>query len=83
MKSPGLLLTVALAVDLSLNAFQTSRPPHQFELRAESPQFWKLLAKDADLTVVATGFGFTEGPVWDPAGFLYVSDEELNKIFRI
>jgi gluconolactonase len=27
--------------------------------------------------------GFTEGPVWDPAGFVYVSDEVLNKIFRI
>lgn len=83
MKSPCLLLTAALAVKLSLPEFQTTRPPHQFELRAESPQFWKLLPKDANLTVVATGFGFTEGPVWDPAGFLYVSDEELNKIFRV
>jgi gluconolactonase len=27
--------------------------------------------------------GFTEGPVWDPAGFVYVSDEVINKIFRI
>jgi gluconolactonase len=33
--------------------------------------------------MVATGFGFTEGPVWDQAGFLYVSDEEINKIFRV
>lgn len=35
------------------------------------------------LSQVATGFGFTEGPVWDPAGFLYLSDETLNKIFRL
>ncbi|HTS05975.1 MAG TPA: SMP-30/gluconolactonase/LRE family protein, partial [Candidatus Eisenbacteria bacterium] len=28
-------------------------------------------------------FGFTEGPMWDPAGFLYVSDETINKIFRV
>ena len=34
-------------------------------------------------TTVGSGFGFTEGPVWDPAGFLYVSDEETNKIFRL
>jgi gluconolactonase len=32
---------------------------------------------------VASGFGFTEGPVWDPAGFVYVSDEEQNKIYRV
>jgi gluconolactonase len=83
MKIPCLLLAAALAVDLFLYAFQTSHPPRQFELRAQSPQFWKLVPKDANLAVVATGFGFTEGPVWDPAGFLYVSDEELNRIFRV
>jgi len=38
---------------------------------------------DAKLSTFATGFGFTEGPVWDPTGFLYVSDEEINKIFRV
>jgi gluconolactonase len=32
---------------------------------------------------VATGFGFTEGPVWDPSGYLWVSDETLNKIFKV
>jgi gluconolactonase len=52
-------------------------------LRADSPQFWNLLPHDAKLVTVATGFGFTEGPVWDPQGFLYVSDEEINKIFRV
>ena len=55
----------------------------KFELRAESPQFWKLIDRGAKLTRVGTGFGFTEGPVWDPHGFLYVSDETLNKIFRL
>lgn len=55
----------------------------KFELRAESPQFWKLVDREAKLSRVGTGFGFTEGPVWDPHGFLYVSDETLNKIFRL
>jgi gluconolactonase len=55
----------------------------KFELRAESLQFWKLLDREAKLARVGTGFGFTEGPVWDPHGFLYVSDESLNKIFRL
>lgn len=55
----------------------------KFELEALSPKFWDLVPHGAKLETVATGFGFTEGPVWDPAGFLYVSDETLNKIFRV
>ena len=54
-----------------------------FELRADSPEFWELLDRKAQITRVASGFGFTEGPVWDPAGFIYVSDEEQNKIYRL
>jgi gluconolactonase len=57
--------------------------PRKFELQPISPKFSALIPRDAKLETVATGFGFTEGPVWDPAGFLYVSDEEINKIFRV
>jgi len=60
-----------------------SGPPRQFELKAESPQFWKLIDPAAKLRKVAGDFGFTEGPVWDPRGFVFVSDEEQNKIFRV
>ncbi len=59
------------------------RTAREFQLQAESPQFWNLLDHNAKLSVVGTGFGFTEGPVWDQAGFLYVSDETINKIFRL
>jgi gluconolactonase len=59
------------------------KPDRKFELEAISPTFWKLISRDAKLGTVASGFGFTEGPVWDKAGFLYVSDEEINKIFRV
>jgi len=58
-------------------------PTQKFSLHGDSPQFWKLIDRDAKLTQIATGFGFTEGPVWDPSGFLFVSDETLNKIFRV
>jgi gluconolactonase len=54
-----------------------------FELQALSPTFWNLVDHNAKLDTAATGFGFTEGPMWDPAGFLYVSDETINKIFRV
>jgi len=58
-------------------------PSREFALKAESPKFWELLDHNASLTRVAGGFGFTEGPVWDERGFLYVSDEEQNKIFKV
>src|SRR5580692_11795015 len=57
--------------------------PGEFHLQAGSPQFWNLVDHNAKLSVVGTGFGFTEGPVWDQAGFLYVSDETTNKIYRL
>src|SRR5260370_12079521 len=58
-------------------------PPRQFELMAESPKFWDLFTQCSQLAKIATCFGFTEGPVWDPHGFLYVSDEEKNKLSRV
>lgn len=73
------LLLVASFVVLAA----ADHPKREFQLRAESESFWKLFAHDAKLETLATGFGFTEGPVWDPAGFVYVSDEEQNKIYRV
>jgi gluconolactonase len=58
-------------------------PSRTFQLTAESARFWKLFDHQAKLTRVAGDFGFTEGPVWDDSGFLYVSDEEQNKIYRV
>jgi len=61
---------------------QPQKPLREFGLQAESPEFFKLIDKDAKLEKFAGGFGFTEGPMWDPSGFVYVSDEEKNKIYR-
>jgi gluconolactonase len=73
-------LLFAFAVTLPAHAQKSAR---KFELQPISPEFSTLIPRDAKLETVATGFGFTEGPVWDPAAFLYVSDEEINKIFRV
>jgi gluconolactonase len=71
-------------VGLLISAWATAQKnPRPFELKAASPKFWELVARDAKLDLVSSGMGFTEGPVWDPAGFVYVSDEVINKIFRI
>lgn len=77
-KIAGAILFLALL----LNA-QDSDALRKFELTAKSPTFWELFDHAAKLARVAGGFGFTEGPVWDPAGFLYVSDEEQNQIYRV
>ena len=74
------LLLIAFHTRTSVSA---AHPAREFQLQAASPDFWNLLDRNAQLSTVATGFGFTEGPVWDQKGFLYVSDETLNKIFRV
>ena len=61
----------------------SAQTPRSFDLQPLSPKFWDLVDHQAKLQTVATGFGFTEGPMWDAAGFLYVSDETINKIFRV
>jgi gluconolactonase len=58
-------------------------PDKPFELQALTPEFWKIFDKSAKLNTIATGFGFTEGPVWDPAGFVWVSDESKNQIVKV
>ena len=77
------IISAVLACCLLAIAQDRGGPPRRFELKAESPKFWELFAQDARLEKVAGSFGFTEGPVWDPRGFLYVSDEEKNKLVRV
>jgi len=79
-----LVITVSLLIGVRASGFfVAAHAPREFQLQGKSPQFWNLIDHNAKPNVVATGFGFTEGPVWDPAGFLYVSDEIINKIYRL
>lgn len=42
---------------------------------ARSPLFFELVEEDSELEQLATGFTFTEGPVWNPSGgYLLFSD---------
>jgi len=77
------LLVLAMLTMPARATAQERAPLRTFALRSNSPKFWDLLDHDAKLTTVATGFGFTEGPVWDEHGYIWVSDETLNKIFRV
>jgi gluconolactonase len=82
-----LLITLALAnwvlFALCVANLLAQQAHRDFQLQADSPQFWSLIDRNAKLSTVGTGFGFTEGPVWDEAGFLYVSDETINKIYKL
>ncbi len=83
MKMPACITAIVTLVAAAVGSASAAEPRREFQLQAQSPQFWNLVDHNAKLSLVATGFGFTEGPVWDEAGFLYVSDETLNKIFRV
>jgi gluconolactonase len=43
-------------------------------VQVNSPAFLELVAEDAELERLGTGFTFTEGPLWNPDGFLLFSD---------
>lgn len=74
---------VLVAMVFCVFAPATAQNRRVFGLEAASPAFWNVIDHEAKLETVASGFGFTEGPMWDEAGFLYVSDETINKIFRV
>jgi gluconolactonase len=74
------------AVPASQGTADQQKPHRQartFELHALTPEFWDVFDRNATLATMGTGFGFTEGPVWDPAGFLWVSDESKNEIDKL
>lgn len=77
-----ILVCALIALHLSAFAAPTS-PRREFKLTANTPALWELLDRNAKLKTVGTGFEFTEGPVWDKSGFVWVSDEVLNKIYRL
>ncbi len=83
MKTPVWIVAIVFLVVAGVGLALPAEPRREFQLQAHSPQFWNLVDHNTKLSTVATDFGFTEGPVWDEAGFLYVSDETLNKIFRV
>jgi gluconolactonase len=43
-------------------------------VQVKAPAMRELVAEDAELEQIGTGFTFTEGPLWNPEGFLLFSD---------
>ncbi|MGC2447954.1 MAG: SMP-30/gluconolactonase/LRE family protein [Candidatus Sulfotelmatobacter sp.] len=80
---PALRPLICLTIVVCCSLVALAQQSRTFQLQSISPKFWDVIDRNAKLQTIATGFGFTEGPMWDAAGFLYVSDETLNKIFRV
>ena len=74
---------MCVVILLATGGATAQNPPRAFALEVLSPPFLDLIDREAKLETVAGGFGFTERPMWDTAGFLYVSDETINKIYRV
>jgi gluconolactonase len=43
-------------------------------VQVKAPAFLELVDEDAELEQLGTGFTFTEGPIWNPDGYLLFSD---------
>ena len=73
MKITLRLFVCVVTVLCMVGSSTAQQKARRFELEGISPQFWEFVDHNAKLETVASGFGFTEGPMWDAAGFLYVS----------
>jgi gluconolactonase len=51
-------------------------------IEAKSDKLWQLLDKSAEVKQVATGFTFTEGPVFSRRGYLLFSDIPSQRIMK-
>jgi gluconolactonase len=56
--------------------------PAGHEVERLSPRVDAIVPQDAVLEQVATGFEFTEGPLWSPDGALLFSSPNTNAIYR-
>ena len=75
----GVLPAFILVASLAQDPF----PALGQQLEQASPEFWKVVKREARVEKVADGFRFTEGPVWNPAGFLLFSDIPANQILKL
>jgi len=81
MKS-GIISTCLIAF-LTCTAMAQKSYPTMGKIVYEDPSFEKLLSKDAKIEVLASGFEWSEGPVWvKDGGYLLFSDVPKNKVYK-
>lgn len=72
---------VLLALQAVLVA-SVARPQVTTMIERLNPEINAIVPKNARLTRAATGFNWTEGPVWIPAGYLLFADIRNNRIMK-
>jgi gluconolactonase len=78
-----LALAIAAALALHWGAARADEPVAQPVLKID-PALDALIAPDATMSVVKSGFGFTEGITWvEDGGYLLISDMPANVIFKL
>lgn len=83
MKSKPLLLVGWLGLVLSSASAQTTPFPTIGQIVKADPRLDKLVSADAKIEVLASGFDWTEGPIWvKNEAFLLFSDVPKNTIFK-
>jgi gluconolactonase len=83
MKKAAMLLVLLAALGWGAARAQTTDDKAVVRL---DPALDELIAPDAKLALVKTGFGFTEGPVWvqhGKTGYLLLSDIPANVVYKL
>jgi gluconolactonase len=73
-------LVLLLAVSSGGQSPAPAKQTNTSKIQRLDPAFDALVPKDAKIERVATGFTFTEGPVWRPEGLLWFSDVPGNVV---
>jgi gluconolactonase len=76
----GLLLLISVFANM---AIAQKSYPTMGKIIYEDPAFEKMLPKDSKIEVLASGFDWSEGPVWvKDGGYLLFSDVPKNKVYK-
>ncbi len=75
--------SLPLLIGVSVAGMAFAQPPSVGKIVRNDPAFDALVSKDAKIEKLATGFTFTEGPVWRPDGTLWFSDVPGNVVRSI
>ena len=78
-----LLLAACEVPAAETKADEPAAPSSAGELELRDPAFDRIVPADARIELVATGYVFTEGPLWLPDGALLFSDIPENVIHRL
>lgn len=83
MRSNLPTIAFLLALLPMAQAQRTTNFPSTGRIIREDPRLDRLLAPDAHIEILASGFAWAEGPVWNASGnFLLFSDVKQNTAFR-